>query len=580
MTSPPGQLRALAEVFFARFFESESAAHRTDPTRSFLWLIGIVSGPGILFAFYRHFEWDWLARSKNVLALEATARSDISSYLLWTWVAVSVVGAARWPTVLLDGRDTLILGALPVRRPTILLAKLVALGRYTLLLAIGMHVGPSLLYGMGLGFVQTPTAATRTFVALFVASAGLTVFVMALVVTMQATGLLLMGSRRFARTSAALQMVFVGLVLLVSVWTPGQTELNSPEFAAAARSGGSPLDWSPTLWFLGIFEAVARRPDQDLLRFAGLGTVGFVGTCAVALVAFPLAGQFVLRSIVAAGPASPTRLKRIAAHVPKLLGREPAVRAAAQFGLASIGRAPMPRLILALTYAVAIAALVPVFSQLHAGAARQAVPGIPQLAYPFVILFFTLLGFRLAIKTPVELQGRWLFLLGDFSPLAGRTAVWRLLFAVVVLPSATLTLVIGLALSQPTLALGRAAVALAAGMFALEISLWGYVGMPCSRPSTADGFRGRWLAFLLGLELFCYETAAAQLRWQNDAGPLLAQAALFAVLAGSAHVAGRRAAQTHAVIDDDDAVVRLDLEVVRPAASPGTLPATATRRRL
>lgn len=576
MTSPPGQLRALTEVFFARFFESENTANRTDPTRSFLWLVGIVSGPGILFAFYRHFEWEWVARSRNELALDAIARADVTSYLVWTCAAVAVVAAGRWPTLLLDQRDALILGALPVRRPTMLLAKLVALGRYTALLAIGMHAGASLLYGMGLGLVRTPTAATRTFLAHFAASAGLTVFVMAVVVTIQAAGLLLVGPRRFVRASTTLQMAFVGLVLLVCVATPGAAELNAPGFAAAP-SGQA---WLPTLWFLGIFEVVAGTPAHALHRLAGVGAAALAVTCAVALVAFPLAGHVVLRSIAASAAPSLPLLRRLTAQVPRLLAGESPVRAAVQFALASLGRAPAPRLVLALAYAVAIAALVPAFAHLHAGdAAPQGMSTVPELAFPFVVAFFTLLGFRIAISTPVELQGRWLFLHVDFPPLAGRTAVWRLLFALAVVPCVLLTLAVGASLWGPAWGIARAAVAFTAGIFALEIFLWGYVGMPCSRPPAAEGFRSRWLALLLGLELFCYESAAAQLRWQNSLGPIAAQAALFAIGAVVAHAGGRWAAITNADVDDDDAVIRLNLEVVGRAVSSTARPAAANGAR-
>jgi hypothetical protein len=111
-----------------------------------------------------------------------------------------------------------------------------------------------------------------------------------------------------------------------------------------------------------------------------------------------------------------------------------------------------------------------------------------------------------------------------------------------------------------------AAAALAGGWLALEVLLWGYVGVPCSRPLVSAAFRGRTLALIVGFELFCFESAAAQALWKNDIGPVLWQAVFFAVAAAGVHVGSGRSAAVNAIVEEH-IDPRLDLEVVGPLVS-------------
>jgi hypothetical protein len=255
----------------------------------------------------------------------------------------------------------------------------------------------------------------------------------------------------------------------------------------------------------------------------------------------------------------------IAAVLTRALSRVPPVRGAIQFTLATIGRMPAPRLVMALLAGVGLMGLVPVVI-----AQRMSETGRPDatttvLALPFLLLFFFLLGLRLAIKTPVELSGRWLFDQTDVSPLAGRGAAWRVLFALGVVPPVILTGALWMAFWDPDVGLARTVAALAGGMLALEILLYGYVGVPCSRPAVAEAFKGRTLGLVVGFELFCFESAAAQAGWREEVWPVLLQAVLFTAAAAGVHVASRRASAVNAIVDEH-LDPRLDLEVVGPLA--------------
>ena len=214
------QVRALTSAFFARFFESDVTVGRTDATRSFYWLLALLAAPGLLLTTYRQFLWERVVRSgEGFEALVRTVRADTSEYLALTFVAVAVVAAARWQSLVIDRRDALVLGALPARSRVFVIAKLAALAGYTGLLAAGMHLGASVVYGVSLGGLQRPSNVLGYLTGLAVAGIGLTVFVMTAVAAVQSATLAIGGPRRFARASVTMQMLLVASVL-VAVFAP------------------------------------------------------------------------------------------------------------------------------------------------------------------------------------------------------------------------------------------------------------------------------------------------------------------------------------------------------------------------
>ena len=140
------------------------------------------------------------------------------------------------------------------------------------------------------------------------------------------------------------------------------------------------------------------------------------------------------------------------------------------------------------------------------------------------------------------------------------------------------TAVLWLWLWEPAVAVARIAAALAGGWLALEVLMWGYVGVPCSRPLVSAAFRGRTLALVVGFEVFCFESAAAQAGWKNEIGPVLWQAVFFAVTAAGVHVGSERSAAVNAIVDEH-LEPRLDLEVVGPLET-GTTGQTGPRNEL
>ena len=333
-------------------------------------------------------------------------------------------------------------------------------------------------------------------------------------------------------------------------------------FDGSGIAGPAWVFWLPPLWFLGVYETVAGSASAQLQEFARIGWSALALAVGVLLVAGPIAGARTLRGAFAVSALARWPAGRwLADQLACLLTRRPAARGAIAFTLATLARVSAPRLVFALLSAVGLTGLVPVI-----GAAISLRPDATMavLAFPFVMQFFALLGLRLAIRTPVELPGRWLFDQTDVSPLAGRRGrVERSSSSVVWSSRCVATAVLWLWLWEPAVAVARIVAALAGGWLALEVLMWGYVGVPCSRPLVSAAFRGRTLALVVGFEVFCFESAAAQAGWKNEIGPVLWQAIFFAVTAAGVHIGSERSAAVNAIVDEH-LDPRLDLEVVGP----------------
>src|SRR5688500_8900475 len=148
---PLEQFRALVHSFLARFFENEITSGTDDLKASFFWLLAFLMAPGIFMPVMMMFEWDLIALFRGYEVLQVHTRGDKAFYLGFTMVATGLVSAIAWSSLLMDRRDGLILGAMPVRPAIVVQAKLAALAAYILLIAIGMHALSALAFGTLLG---------------------------------------------------------------------------------------------------------------------------------------------------------------------------------------------------------------------------------------------------------------------------------------------------------------------------------------------------------------------------------------------------------------------------------------------
>ena len=569
------QFRPLAETFLARFFENEVTAGRTDLRHSFFWVIAVLAGPGLLGVVYRQFAWTEFAMRRGADALAAYVLFDKALYLAVTCVAIGFVSAVAWPSLTIDRRDGLILGALPIRLRSIVTAKLAALGAYILILSLGMHSLTALLVGGALNANTSLEAVLRGIAAHLIAATGLAVFVFAAAAGAQATCLALLGPKRFTRVSAALQVLLVGATTAALIALP-----KISAFAPGTVAGvGQSADWilyTPPIWFLGVYETLSGSTlsiTHTLARIAGLSLLLTLGVLAVT---YPIACRRVLLATVQGGPAiARPGLRRLLARIPAMLSRALPTQAAIQFALATFGRVSRQRLVVSAGIGLGLAAMTPIAL---AWLARPPGPPSQRLtlalaAAPLVLIMCFITALRVAASAPAELPARWAFAVAPAPAMAGRDALRRILLGVGVLPIAGLFAMIWWYQFGFLPALGHAAVTITAGLLLVEIHSWGVVAIPCTRPIDpgAVNLHARWPAYVLGLVVFCGELPQAEVALARTALGLpvlvMVMLALWLVIRrGSA-----AAARVTMASEDRDPLLLLDLSAPPPQHRPGTL---------
>jgi hypothetical protein len=443
---------------------------------------------------------------------------DKTFYLTLTSVAIGFVSVAIWNALIVDRRDAFILGVLPVRRRAIVAAKLLSLVAYAGALNVGMHAGAALLFGTALSGVQG--GVTRGVAAHVVAASAGGIFIFLSVVALVSACLAFAGPRRFARVGAVLQVLLVAAVTTSLLMT-----VTVSRGAVSLAQAASPAPWLtyvPSIWFLAMYETLAGTSSPLMHQLARTGTVALASVALAVLVLYPIACRRVLAKAVAAGSAATNPwTRRISSTIVDRLAADSGTRAALQFLLATAGRVSRFRLVLSAGVGLGFTIIAPLgLYWMATGAPRR--PSVSLLAAPLLLTIPLVSGWRVVIAMPSELTARWVFRSTSMKGFSGRAAARRFIFALGILMPVSVFAPAWAVLWGMTPAWQFAANALLAGGVLVEAYLWGFAGMPCTRPMAVSesNLQGRWpfytiglLAYAVGIPLLEVWTAGHSSAW-------------------------------------------------------------------
>ena len=532
------QVDALARAFFARFFESEITAGTDDLKQSFFWLLAALAMPGIFIPTLMSFEWGLVGRFRGYEVLQAQSMGEKAFYLGFSMVASGALTAIAWTSLIPDKRDTLILGALPVRPAVVVTGKLVALGAYIALIAVGMHLAGTLMWASLLGNDAPLAFMLRSFVAHFVASASLSAAIALAVAAAQGLTLALLGPQWFRRASTILQVLVVGALALFFALLPALNVSAADTITGGPRAQPWILSLPP-IWFLGLYEWLLGSAHARTSELAARAVIAFLVPLGLVVVTYPLAYRRLMVATVEAGRHERGRVARATQRLlVSVSGRTSAVRAAAEFFTATIGRVERHRFVLAITIGVALAWSLPGLRALQPSAGVA--PSI--LSLPIAMMMFLLAGLRVASVLPGDPRAAWLFEVHDLSRADARQAVERMLLALGVLPPILLSVPLYWQLWGAPAALTHAAVMAALGVATTELLIWHCSGMPCGTQWTPArmGFGRRWplhLGFFLLLVGFVPHLEVLMMRSPFGAAIFIA---LLVILAIGVRIASAR----------------------------------------
>ncbi len=467
-----GHFPSLVQLFSRRFFENDLLAPDIDLRPAAIWLCAALAAPPFLWTVKQIFRFTITVKMLGYDGLEMASWFDKSLLLTLSMVNGGIVTLLCWEALLVDRRDALVLGSLPLSRPLIVCAKAAALARLFVLVA-ALNLPSILLFSVlaysTFGVAMVARSLLAHGIAVVAASTSTCLLLTAALVTVTS----LFEGRWLRVTTVIVQAsVLVGLtgLILGAQWLP--VVIESARASDPGRLGWMAL-WPPA-WFLGLFQIVLGGPlGRPVFEALALPAIA---TCAIAACVCAPATLWLWRralgALVSAGPGeTPGRIWSIARHVPLWLARPPLDRALMQFFLAVMWRSPRHRLASLTAAGLAVAVTLEGTLVLTARAATNS-RWMTEFAVPMLVMLCLLAVFRWVLTLPAELPASWV--MGLVTPIRGavvRRAVGRLLLVLAVMPAILVACVLSGWHGGLVSALAHSVVVLLAGLGLIEYAL-------------------------------------------------------------------------------------------------------------
>jgi CubicO group peptidase (beta-lactamase class C family) len=209
----------------------------------------------------------------------------------------------------------------------------------------------------------------------------------------------LLPRRHFLRVSSWMQLAAFVIFLAAYFLEP---KLVTPA-DLISREGSAYIEWSPSYWFLGLFQQLNGSPAlPELARRAWIAIAIAFGATASA---YTLAYLRTLRRIVEEPDIPPAAAFRI--RLPRFGNRF--VTAIGQFSIRTLLRSRQHRLLLAFYLGIGFAAAILFKKSDEAPGATDAVPQISVLCSTIVMTILCVLGIRIVFSLPIDMRANWIF---------------------------------------------------------------------------------------------------------------------------------------------------------------------------
>jgi hypothetical protein len=571
ITGAGSPFATLWRMFFGQFFASESVTSELYLRRAMIATLAFILVPAVilLVALFPTFQITVLtARYRHRPELVEEMLIYIGFILIaYAMVTTGAIGAFLWDALIFDRRDAMVLLPMPVRRRTIVAAKLAAVGAFIVGAALAVNLLNAIMFALTTADLGTIGTFLRHFTGELIASMAAAVFVGAAMVVLRAIAMA-GGPRLAAMFGSLLQLAFISTFLCVIVVVLGAKSTGLP-FAGSPAAG-----WLPPLWFVGLFERLVGAHSGSFDSYAARAAAGTSAAVAAALAISVVACQRQLRGAVTSGggqdlPGSARFLQLMAA--PFVRGN-PGAKGIADFVLLTLMRSPAQRMPVIVTTAIAVSLIAtavtpalwsPLRPPTTLASLMQPRPAV--LWVPLVLTYWIAVGLRASFYMPSELAAAWTFRTNGGERLAAAPFLGtRAAMMAVVEPAAILSSV-----AVTALLLGWWIAALHTMFVAAVATLWVELSALTIRhiPFTqayAPGharLKTRWWWYVVGTFVFAYLPVKFELTLFGRPLTLAGVSGVMAALAVALDVWGRRRSNAPGppAVEDDDAVTTLDL---------------------
>jgi len=402
--------RLLVGHFLRRMFDNDLVSPGEDQHRVFAGLLGGAITIGVLGVGFLMMKY-----SPSGISLGSRLALAVDDRAFFTGCAMVLMALATvlvWDGLVLDRRDYAILGPLPLEPRQLVLAKVAALAAFVVAFALVLTLVPSVLFPLVvLMSVPAGTAfAARMIGAQLASSLTGCLFAFLAIVAIRGVVVVLLRRRLSRAVLPLLQFVLVLALLSSLLLLPWLADDTHAVFESTA-----PADvWWPPLWFAGLYEVLVGHQLPVTRWLAGIAAMALAGTTLVATITYAAAAADMSWSPGDAAEIGARRdgpLARLFRIVSRLSARQGAARASFAFTAHALARNARPRLWVAgglgAGLALTIISLAVLVTDL--GGAAFSVPLPTTMAIQFDLVYFALVGARMAAATPAELNANWIF---------------------------------------------------------------------------------------------------------------------------------------------------------------------------
>jgi hypothetical protein len=460
------QFRTLYRVFWMRVIDLELLSSDADPTRLMGQFATIFSSISFLFAL----PIILLGGGRMPMPARWTAEHF---FIETTMTVAGLIAVLNWDSAFPDRRDVLVLGPLPVRASTLLLAKISALFAAPGMSIVAFNIFSGLAWPLVFisddsGFLGELKAWPAYWITIFLAG-GFFVFTM---LAVQGLVTNLLPRQLYLRLSAFLQAAALCLLLSVYFLEPS---LESPA-ALSAPQNQRLLAWLPSYWFLGLFQQLNGSMQRALAPLARRAWIGLAVSASGAVAALLLSYFRMLPKIIEQPDILPGA--RTPAWSPRF--GNSLKSAITLFSLRTLLRSRQHRMILSFYLGIGLAIVVGYIKTPFVGitSARSDI-SVGFLLASILMMILTILAIRVVASIPISLRANWIVRVTQVRPAHHYQGAIRFSwFALGVLPVLLILAGAFLAAYPWQQVLGHLVTMLLLGMLLVELCLYTFQKIP------------------------------------------------------------------------------------------------------
>ena len=544
MTSP---FRLLAREFFSRLFQTEIQVSDHQLRTAMIGVFAFLITPGLIvpLQFATAFR---LAARRDPLLLNGLTRLFATTFLVYAMVTTGVIAVFEWDELVLDRRDAMILGPLPIGGRTVVMAKMLALAALLIILGGTINGVTAITFSMVAASRPGLFALVRTVFAHALVAMAASSLVFFSVVTLR-SALSMLGRGRIL-VGSLLQFGIVSCLFCFLVFAPTTVHLNVPRhggFEAATLHVQPVPPWLPTRWFVALYDIVRGSGDESDVRPAIAAVVATCVATLLALIAMSLSYRRQLRVALSPSGVSTAnggaRWLRFSAR--RLSSRDGATQALADFIVTTLARNRGPQATIALNAAIAVVMIAVDLAFHRANIGERLAHASP---LPLIAVFWTAVGVRASFFVPAEWPASWIFRVQAVETsrirfAAVRGAMTAILLPVVLFASAALSIT-----GPWQEAVIHVAIVAAATMLLVEVLALSVRFTPYTRPYEPGHakLKTRWPVYLAASLTFVYAISAVERMSSGRPLPMISLFAALVALSGWLELRGRATRQGNA----------------------------------